>query len=151
MISKTSIIKDSNINETANIYEYVNIYGATIGKQSKIGSYVEIQKDVIVGNNVTISSHSFICSLTTIEDEVFIGHGVMTINDKYPPSFKRTGVKNWGRILISKGAVIGSNATIFPVTIGENSMVGAGAVVTKDVPSDCVVVGNPAKILKKKY
>ena len=107
-----------------------------------------MQNNVQIGNNVTISSHSFICSLVTIEDDVFVGHGVMTINDIHPPSYKKTGSKDqWKKTLIKKGAVIGSNATIFPVTIGENAIVGAGAVVTKDVSDNCAVTGNPTKII----
>ena len=106
---------------------------------------------MVTGNNVTISSHSFICSLVTIEDDVFIGHGVMTINDLHPPSFRRTGSKEyWQKTLIKKGAVIGSNVTLFPVSIGENAEVGAGSVVTKDVPDCAIVVGNPARVIKKK-
>ncbi|TSA53759.1 MAG: N-acetyltransferase [Planctomycetaceae bacterium] len=144
MISKTAIVKDSEIGEKTSIFEFANIYGCRIGRNCKIGSYVEVQKDVLIGDNVTVSSHSFICSLVTIEDDVFIGHGVMTINDLHPPSFRRTGTKDyWKRTLIKKGAVIGSNATLFPVVIGENAVVGAGAVVTKDVPDGCTVVGNP--------
>ena len=149
MISKTAIVKDSEIGENTNIYEFANIYGCKIGDNCKIGSYVEVQNNVSIGNNVTISTHSFICSLVTIEDDVFIGHGVMTINDIHPPSFRRTGSKeNWKETLIRKGAVIGSNATLFPVVIGKNAEVGAGAVVTKDVPDNCVVGGNPARIIK---
>ena len=151
MISKTAIIKDSEIGNNTNIYEFVNVYGATIGDNCKIGSYVEVQNEVRIGDNVTISSHSFICSLVTIENDVFIGHGVMTINDINPPSFLRTGSKkHWQKTLIKKGAVIGSNATLFPVVIGENAVVGAGAVVTKDVPDNYIVVGNPARIIKEK-
>ena len=150
-ISKTSIVKNSKIGKDTNIWEFTNIYGCKIGKNCTVGSYVEIQNDVLIGNNVTISSHSFICSMVQIEDDVFIGHGVMTINDLHPPSFKRTKSKRgWKKTIIQKGATIGSNSTIFPVSIGENSDVGAGSVVTKDVPPNCVVVGNPAKIIRKK-
>ena len=151
MISKTAIIKDSEIGNNTNIYEFANVYGAIIGDNCKIGSYVEVQNNVQIGNNVTISSHSFICSLVIIEDDVFIGHGVMTINDLHPPSYKRTGSKGyWQKTLIKKGTVIGSNVTLLPVSIGENAEVGAGAVVTKDVPDNCIVAGNPAIIIKKK-
>lgn len=149
-ISDSAKVKDSEIGNGTQIWEFANIYGAKIGSNCKIGSYVEIQNNVNIGNNVTISSHSLICSLVTIEDDVFIGHGVMTINDIYPPSKKRTGTdKEWKKTLIKKGAVIGSNATLMPVTIGENSIVGAGSVVTKDVPDNSIVAGNPAKVIKK--
>jgi acetyltransferase-like isoleucine patch superfamily enzyme len=152
MISKTAIVKDSNIGDGSNIWEYANIYGCHIGKNCTIGAYVEIQDDVKIGNNVIVSSHSFLCSLVTIEDDVFIGHGVMTINDLHPPSFRNTGKKDkWRKTLLKKGSMIGSNATLFPVIIGKNSIVGAGSVVTKDVPDFCVVVGNPAKVIKKIY
>ncbi len=145
---KTALIKDSKIGDGSKIWNYVNIYGSIIGKYCTIGSYTEIQNDVIIGNNVTISSHSFICSMVVVEDDVFIGHGVMTINDSNPPSFRKTGTKDqWKPIIIKKGAIIGSNATIFPVVIGENARVGAGAVVTRDVPANATVIGNPAKII----
>lgn len=142
----TAIIKNCRIGEGTKIWNYANMYGCKVGENCKIGSYTEIQPDVVIGNNVTISSHSFICSLVKIEDGVFIGHGVVTINDINPPSMKRTGTKKeWKATLIKKGAVIGSNATLLPVTIGEGAKVGAGAVVTKDVEPYTIVAGNPAR------
>lgn len=149
---KQSIIKESKIGKGTEIFNFCNIYGCEIGENCKIGSYVEIQDNVKIGNNVKVQGHSFICSLVTIEDDVFIGHGVMTTNDVYPPSRKRTGTdKYWKPTLIKKGAVIGSNATLLPIIIGENALVGAGAVVTKDVPDNCIVVGNPARIIKRNH
>lgn len=150
MISGRAIVKNSKIGKDTDIWEYANIYGCEIGDKCNIGSYVEIQKDVVIGNNVIISSHSFICSLVVVEDDVFIGHGVVTINDVYPPSCRRTGNrKAWRRTLIKRGAVIGSNATLLPVVIGKNSIVGAASLVTRNVPDNCVVAGNPAKIIGK--
>ena len=147
----SAIVKNATIGDNSQIWEFCNIYGCTIGSNCKIGSYTEIQSDVTIGNDNNISSHSFICSKTTIGNNVFIGHGVMTINDLYPPSFKRTGSKDaWQAIHIEDDVVIGTNATLFPVTIGKGSIVGAGSVVTKDVPPGVVVAGNPAKIIKKK-
>jgi len=145
-VGKCSIVKDCEIGDNAKIWNFVNMYGCEVGNDCMIGSYVEIQPDVKIGNHVRIQTHSFLCSKVTVEDDVFIAHGVMTINDTKPPA--RDSSK-WKPTLIKKGAIIGSNVTLLPVTIGENSIVGAGAVVTKDVPDNCVVVGNPARILKK--
>lgn len=149
--SETAIVESSNIGKGTKIWHSANIYSCSIGSNCTIGAYTEVQNDVIVGNNVTISSHCFICSMVEIEDDVFIGHGVMTINDLRPPSNKKTGSKKyWQRTLIKKGAIIGSNATLLPVIIGENAEVGAGAVLTKDVPANAIVVGNPASIIRIK-
>jgi len=119
-----------------------NIYSDDIG-DSFIGPFVEIQKGVKIGNNCRIQSHTFICEGVTIEDNVFIGHGVMFVNDLYPMQPK----EKWGKILVKKGAVIGTNSTILPCTIGEYALVGAGSVVTKDVLAQVIVKGNPAKWL----
>tara|TARA_A100001015_G_C14804596_1_gene638362 strand:+ start:79 stop:591 length:513 start_codon:yes stop_codon:yes gene_type:complete len=145
-IAETAIVNESKIGSGAKIWHYANLYGCLVGEGSTIGTYVEVQSDVVIGRNVTISSHSFICSMVTIEDDVFVGHGVKTVNDVYPPSKKNTGSSDyWASTYIKKGAVIGSGAVLFPVSIGQNSVVAAGAVVTKDVPDGVVVAGNPAK------
>lgn len=152
----TVIADDVKLGEGVKVFHFVNMYGCDIGDGTKVGSFVEIQKGVTVGKNCKISSHTFICEGVTIEDECFIGHGVMFINDKYPRSTNEDGSMqteaDWKveKTHIKKGASIGSNATILcGVTIGENAIVGAGAVVTKAVPDNVTVAGNPAKILKK--
>ncbi len=150
MIADTAIIKDDvKLGEGTNIWHHANLYGCQIGNNCSIGSYVEIQDKVKVGHNVNINSHSFICSLVEIDDDAWLGHHVVTINDVNPPSKKRIGsTEQWKPTYIGKGAVIGSNATLFPVRIGKYATVGAGAVVTKDVPDYAVVVGNPARVIK---
>ena len=148
------IASDVKLGEGTKVYDFVNLYGCEIGKDSKIGTFVEIQKGAKVGNNCKISSHTFICEGVTIEDGVFVGHNVTFTNDLYPRALTEDGQlqtdEDWECIptLIKRGASIGSSATILcGITIGENAMIGAGCVVTKDVPANAVVVGNPARAL----
>jgi UDP-2-acetamido-3-amino-2,3-dideoxy-glucuronate N-acetyltransferase len=151
-IGKTSIISEkTKISKGTKIGEFNIIDGAKIGKNCKIKNYNEIA-DINIGNNVQINSHNLLCWMTTIEDDVFIASGVKTTNDPMPPSYTRTGnTKLWKPTLIKKRASIGSNVTILPgVTIGKEAIIGAGSVVTKNIPNKAIVVGNPAKILKYK-
>jgi len=150
------ITKDVKLGKNTKIFNFVNLYGCEIGDNSKVGCFVEIQKGAKIGNNCKISSHTFICEGVTIEDDVFIGHNVTFINDIYPRSTSRDGElqteADWECIttLIKKGASIGSSATLLcGITVGENAIVGAGSVITKDVPANTVVAGNPAKFLRK--
>jgi UDP-2-acetamido-3-amino-2,3-dideoxy-glucuronate N-acetyltransferase len=149
------IAPDVKLGRDVKIYAFVNLYGCEIGDESKIGTFVEIQKGVKIGRRVKVSSHAFICEGVTVEDEVLIGHGVMFINDKYPRATTAGGElqteADWQCIptLVKRGASIGSNATVLcGVTIGERAMVGAGSVVTHDVPDGVVVAGNPARVLR---
>jgi acetyltransferase-like isoleucine patch superfamily enzyme len=135
--------------------KFINLYGCEVGDETKIGAFVEIQKNATVGKNCKISSHSFICEGVTIEDGVFIGHSVTFINDSYPRATTEGGAlqteSDWKveRTVIKKGASIGSGSTILAnVTVGENAIIGAGSVVTKDVPPNAIVAGNPAKVLR---
>jgi acetyltransferase-like isoleucine patch superfamily enzyme len=148
------IAPDVKVGRDVKIYAFANLYGCEIGDESKIGTFVEIQKGVKIGRRVKISSHTFICEGVEIEDYVFIGHGVMFINDKYPRATTDEGElqteADWECVptVIKQGASIGSNATILcGVTIGEKAIVGAGSVVTHDVPPGTVVAGNPARVL----
>ena len=150
------IAPDVKLGKNVKLFSFVNLYGCEIGDNTKIGAYVEIQKNAIVGQNCKISSHTFICEGVHIEDYVFIGHNVTFINDLYPRATTSEGKmqsdEDWKVIptFIKKGASIGSSATILAgVTIGENAIIGAGAVVTKDVPPSTIVAGNPAKVLRR--
>jgi len=150
------IADDVKLGSGTIVYDFVNLYGCEIGDGTKIGTFVEIQKGVKIGKNCKISSHTFICEGVTIKDNVFVGHNVTFVNDTYPRATNLSGElqteKDWEvePILVDRGASIGSSATILPnVTIGENSIVGAGSIVTKDVPPSSIVAGNPARVINK--
>ena len=150
-----SIAPDVKLGSNVKLSKFINLYGCEIGDNTKLGAFVEIQKNARVGSNCKISSHTFICEGVTIEEGVFIGHGVTFINDLYPRAANPDGAlqteSDWTveRTLVQRGASIGSGATILArVTIGENAIVGAGSVVTRDVPPHAVVAGNPAKVLR---
>jgi acetyltransferase-like isoleucine patch superfamily enzyme len=151
-----SIAPSVKLGRDVKLSKFINLYGCEIGDETKIGAFVEIQKNASVGKRCKISSHTFICEGVTIEDNVFIGHGVMFINDSYPRATATGGSlqteADWKveKTVIKKGASIGSGATILAnLCIGENAIVGAGAVVTKDVPPNTIVAGNPAKIFRQ--
>jgi acetyltransferase-like isoleucine patch superfamily enzyme len=150
-----SIASDVKMGENVRLSQFINLYGCVIGDNTKIGAFVEIQKNASVGRNCKISSHTFICEGVTIEDEVFVGHGVTFINDVYPRAATAGGTlqteQDWDvkKTLVKKGASIGSGATVLAnVTIGENALIGAGSVVTKDVHPNTIVAGNPARLLR---
>ena len=150
-----SIAPDVKLGDGVRLAKFINLYGCTIGDETKIGTFVEIQKNATVGRRCKISSHTFICEGVEIEDYVFIGHGVVFVNDSYPRATQANGElqteADWKveRTVIRKGASVGSGATILSrVTVGENAIVGAGAVVTKDVPPNAIVAGNPARVLR---
>jgi len=148
-------INNVTLGKDVKIFDFVNLYGCFIDDNSKVGTFVEIQKNSIIGKNCKISSHTFICEGVEIEDDVFIGHNVTFINDKYPRATNTDGTmqseKDWKvvKTLVKKGATIGSSATILcGVTVGENAVIGAGSVVTKDIPPNVIVAGVPAKIIR---
>ena len=152
----TCITDDVQLGKGVILSKFINLYGCRIGENTKIGAFVEIQKNSTIGNNCKISSHTFICEGVVIEDNVFIGHNVTFINDLYPCATNSQGSlqtdNDWQCIptLVKKGACIGSGTTVLcGVTIYENAIIGAGSVVTKDVPSGVIVAGNPARILRK--
>lgn len=150
------VAPDVRLGAGVRLFGFVNLYGCEIGDDTRVGTFVEVQKDARIGRRCKISSHTFICSGVTIEDEVFIGHGVMFTNDRFPratnPDGLPQGEADWACVptVVKRGASIGSNATILcGITIGERAVVGAGSVVTKHVPDGAVVAGNPARIIRQ--
>ena len=155
MNSYNCIADDVKLGKDVRLSTFINLYGCEIGDETRLGAFVEIQKNATIGKRCKISSHTFICEGVVIEDNVFIGHGVMFINNSYPRATDEDGnpqtEADWKvePTVVRKGASVGSRATILAnITIGENAMVGAGSVVTRDVPPDAIVAGNPAKLLR---
>ena len=155
MNSYLCIAPDVKLGRDVKLSKFINLYGCEIGDETKIGAFVEVQKNAKIGKRCKISSHTFICEGVTIEDNVFVGHGVVFINDSYPRATTSEGglqtERDWRveTTLVKKGASIGSGATILSnIVIGENAIVGAGSTVTKDVPANTIVAGNPARVLR---
>ncbi|HEY6011814.1 MAG TPA: acyltransferase [Nitrospirota bacterium] len=156
MTKYLSIADDVKLGKDVKLANFINLYGCAIDDNTKIGTFVEVQKNAFIGKNCKIQSHTFICEGVTIEDEVFIGHGVTFINDTYPRATAAGGglqtEADWKvePTIVKRGATIGSGATVLSnVTIGEKAIIGAGSVVTKDVPPNTIVAGNPAKVVRK--
>ena len=156
MENNKKIAPDVVLGKNVMLNDFINLYGCRVGDDTKIGPFVEVQKNATIGKRCKISSHTFICEGVTIEDEVFIGHGVMFINDRFPRAATESGSlqteQDWDVIetTVKKGASIGSNVTILcGITVGRGSLVGAGSVVVNDVPDNTVVAGNPARIIRK--
>lgn len=153
-MSFQNIADDVKLGQDVKIFEFVNLYGCSIGDHSKIGAFVEIQKNAYIGRNCKISSHTFICEGVTIEDNVFVGHNVSFINDKFPRATSGARLqteKDWTvePTRVCEGASIGTGSTVLSnLTIGRNSIVGAGSVVTRDVPENVVAAGNPCRVLR---
>ena len=150
------IADDVKLGENVTLAKFINLYGCSIGDHTKIGTFVEVQKNSVIGRNCKIQSHTFICEGVTIEDDVFVGHGVTFVNDKYPRATNGKGAlqgeRDWkvAPTIVKQGASIGSGATILcDVTIGEGSIIGSGSVVTRSVPPHTIVAGNPAKIIRR--
>ena len=143
-IEDFAVLHDCEIGDDCHIWRFTNLYGTEIGDDCMVGSLVEIQEDTQIGDGCRIQSHAFICSLVTLEDDVFVSHGAKFVNDVRPPSGDR---EEWEETTVREGASIGTNATLLPVEIGENALVGAGAVVTEDVPENAIVAGNPAEVV----
>lgn len=155
-MNSKKIAPDVVLGKNVALNDFINLYGCRIGDGTKIGPFVEVQKNAIIGKHCKISSHTFICEGVTIEDEVFVGHGVVFINDKFPRATNDSGAlqseKDWKVVptLIKRGASIGSNATLLcGITVGTGSIIGAGSVVLNDVPDKVIVAGNPAKVIRR--
>ena len=143
-IAPYSTVVDCQLGSGCQIWRYVNLYGCEIGDESMVGSFVEVQSDAIVGDRCRLQTHAFVCSRVELGDDVFVSHGAKFINDRHPPG---GDADEWESTVVGDGAAIGTNATLLPVEVGENALVGAGAVVTEDVPANAIVVGNPAEIV----
>jgi len=155
-MSNKKIASNVILGENVILSDFINLYGCKIDDSTKIGPFVEVQKNAFIGKRCKISSHTFICEGVTIEDDVFVGHGVMFINDKYPRATSESGElqtdDDWEvvPIVVKQGASIGSNTTLLcGITVGSGAIIGAGSVVTRDVPDNTIVAGNPAKIIRK--
>lgn len=143
-VAEFTVVHDSEFGDDCTVWRFCNIYGAEVGDDCMVGSLVEIQEDVVIGDGCRVQSHAFLCSLVELKEEVFVSHGVKFVNDVYPPS---GDPEEWEETVVGEGASVGTNATLLPVEVGEDALVGAGAVVTEDVPDGAIVAGNPAEVV----